>query len=122
VSPTARDLGSVDVLSSWDDIYLKFRWSFTAELTVRTENLRRNQMQEPGYARFKIESKPAPHVYPIPNKFDVSARKLRLAAMLAHEASSTVQQGSCAKPTLHLRGFGGPLRIQTVEATSVLDA
>src|SRR2546425_4739708 len=43
-------------------------------------------MQEAGYRRFKIESKPAPHVYPIPNKFDVSARKLRLAAMLAHEA------------------------------------
>src|SRR5438445_1812671 len=80
------DIGSSGRLSSWDDIYLKFRWSFTAELTVRTENLRRNQMQEPGYARFKIESKPAPHVYPIPNEFDVSARKLRLAAMLAHEA------------------------------------
>src|SRR5260370_24161668 len=38
------------------------------------------------YRRFRIESKPAPHVYPIPNKFDVSARKLRLAAMLVHEA------------------------------------
>jgi len=43
-------------------------------------------MQEPGYARFKIESKPAPHVYQIPNKFDVSARKVRLASMLVHEA------------------------------------
>ena len=43
-------------------------------------------MQEAGYRRFKIEPKPAPHVYPIPNKFDVSARKLRLAAMLVHEA------------------------------------
>ena len=43
-------------------------------------------MQKTGYRRFKIESKPAPHVYPIPNKFDVSARKIRLAAMLAHEA------------------------------------
>jgi hypothetical protein len=43
-------------------------------------------MQERGYMRFKTESKPAPHVYPIPNKFDVSARKLRLAAMLVHEA------------------------------------
>jgi hypothetical protein len=38
------------------------------------------------YQRFRIESKPAPHFYPIPNKFDVSARKLRLAAMLVHEA------------------------------------
>ena len=43
-------------------------------------------MQETGYSRFKIESKPAPHVYSIPNKFDVSARKVRLAAMLVHEA------------------------------------
>jgi hypothetical protein len=46
----------------------------------------RKQMQETGYARFKIEAKPAPHAYPIPNKFDVSAHKLRLAAMLVHEA------------------------------------
>ena len=38
------------------------------------------------YERFKIETKPAPHVYQIPNKFDVSARKVRLAAMLVHEA------------------------------------
>ncbi len=43
-------------------------------------------MQEAGYNRFRIEPKPAPHVYQIPNKFDVSARKLRLAAMLVHEA------------------------------------
>ena len=38
------------------------------------------------YERFKIETKPAPHVYQIPNKFDVNARKVRLAAMLVHEA------------------------------------
>ena len=38
------------------------------------------------YERFRIETKPAPHVYQIPNKFDVSARKVRLAAMLVHEA------------------------------------
>src|SRR5882762_11028919 len=38
------------------------------------------------YERFKIETKPAPHVYQIPNKFDVSAKKVRLAAMLVHEA------------------------------------
>jgi len=38
------------------------------------------------YERFKIETKQAPHVFQIPNKFDVSARKLRLAAMLVHEA------------------------------------
>jgi glutamate synthase-like protein len=43
-------------------------------------------MQQTGYRRFKIESKPAPHVYRIPNRFDVSARKARLAAMLLHEA------------------------------------
>src|SRR2546425_7488624 len=55
-------------------------------MTVRTDRLWRNTMQEAGYRRFKIEPKPAPHVYPIPNKFDVSARKLRLASMLVHEA------------------------------------
>ncbi len=44
------------------------------------------QVQETGYRRFKIESRPAPHVYPIPNRFDVRARKIRLAAMLVHEA------------------------------------
>jgi len=44
------------------------------------------QAQETGYRRFKIESRPAPHVYAIPNKFDVRARKIRLAAMLVHEA------------------------------------
>jgi glutamate synthase-like protein len=38
------------------------------------------------YERFKIETKPAPHVFQIPNRFDVKARKLRLAAMLVHEA------------------------------------
>ena len=38
------------------------------------------------YERFRIETKPAPHVYKIPNKFDVSAKKVRLAAMLVHEA------------------------------------
>jgi len=38
------------------------------------------------YERFKIETKPARHVYQIPNKFDVSAKKVRLAAMLVHEA------------------------------------
>jgi hypothetical protein len=38
------------------------------------------------YERFRIETKPAPHVYQIPNKFDVSAKKVRLAAMLVHEA------------------------------------
>jgi len=42
-------------------------------------------MGETGYRRFKIESNPAPHVYPIPNKFDVSARRLKLAAMLIRE-------------------------------------
>ena len=39
-----------------------------------------------GYERFHIEAKPAPHLYPVPSRFDVSARKLRLAAMLVHEA------------------------------------
>jgi Conserved region in glutamate synthase len=36
--------------------------------------------------RFRIEPKPAPPVYMVPNRFDVSARKVRLAAMLLHEA------------------------------------
>jgi hypothetical protein len=43
-------------------------------------------MEKPGYQRFKIETKPAPHAFAIPPKFDVSARKVRLAAMLVHEA------------------------------------
>ena len=43
-------------------------------------------MQEIGYRRFRIETRPAPHAYPVPNRFDVSAKKLRLAAMLVHEA------------------------------------
>src|SRR6266849_7538889 len=55
-------------------------------MTVRTDPLWRNTMEEAGYKRFKIEPKPAPHVYQIPNKFDVNARKVRLAAMLVHEA------------------------------------
>jgi glutamate synthase-like protein len=42
--------------------------------------------QPSNYERFKIETKPAPHVYKIPNKFDVNAKKVRLAAMLVHEA------------------------------------
>src|SRR3989442_15977517 len=37
------------------------------------------------YERFKIETKPARNVYQIPNKFGVSAKKVRLAAMLVHE-------------------------------------
>jgi hypothetical protein len=43
-------------------------------------------MEETGYKRFKIDANPAPHAYPVPNKFDVSARKVRLATMLLHEA------------------------------------
>lgn len=43
-------------------------------------------LQEVGYRRFRIETRPAPHAYPVPNRFDVSAKKLRLAAMLVHEA------------------------------------
>src|SRR5256885_7707779 len=73
-------------LSSWDARYLKFHCSFNVRMTVRTDRLWRNTMEEAGYKRFKIEPKPAPHVYQIPNKFDVSARKLRLASMLVHEA------------------------------------
>src|SRR3989442_3412032 len=38
------------------------------------------------YERFHIETKPAPNVYKPTPKFDVSAKKLRLAAMLVHEA------------------------------------
>jgi Conserved region in glutamate synthase len=43
-------------------------------------------MQKTVGSRFKIEPKPAPPAYRIPNKFDVSSRKVRLAAMLLHEA------------------------------------
>ncbi len=38
------------------------------------------------YERFHIETKPAPNVYKPTPKFDVSAKKLGLAAMLVHEA------------------------------------
>ncbi len=38
------------------------------------------------YERFHIDTKPAPNVYKPPAKFDVSAKRLRLAAMLVHEA------------------------------------
>src|SRR5436190_18800616 len=55
-------------------------------MTVRTDRLWRNTVEDAGYKRFKIEPEPAPHVHQIPNKFDVSARKLRLAAMLVQEA------------------------------------
>jgi hypothetical protein len=54
--------------------------------SINIEILEESGMGETGYQRFKIESNPAPHVYPIPNKFDVSARKVRLAAMLIREA------------------------------------
>src|SRR5215472_16022722 len=43
-------------------------------------------MQKTVGGRFKIEPKSAPPAYKTPNKFDVSARKVRLAAMLLHEA------------------------------------
>jgi hypothetical protein len=39
-----------------------------------------------GYERYRIETKPTPHAFKIPNKFDVSAKKIRLAEMLVHEA------------------------------------
>ncbi len=39
-----------------------------------------------GYERYRIPIRPAPHAYRIPNKFDVSAKKFRLAAMLVREA------------------------------------
>ncbi|HEY5620746.1 MAG TPA: glutamate synthase-related protein [Candidatus Bathyarchaeia archaeon] len=38
------------------------------------------------YERFHIGTEPAPNVYRVPNRFDVKARKLGLAAMLIHEA------------------------------------
>jgi len=38
------------------------------------------------YERFRIGTEPAPNVYRVPNRFDVKARKLRLAGMLIHEA------------------------------------
>lgn len=38
------------------------------------------------YERYHIPIRPAPNAYRVPNKFDVSAKKIRLAAMLVHEA------------------------------------
>lgn len=38
------------------------------------------------YKRYHIPTEPAPNSYRVPNKFDVSANKIRLAAMLVHEA------------------------------------
>ncbi len=38
------------------------------------------------YERFYIDAKPAGHAFSMPNKFDVHAQRLRLAAMLVHEA------------------------------------
>src|SRR5439155_1485629 len=55
---------------SWDARYLKFHCSFSFRMTVRTDRLWRNTMQEVGYRRFKIEPKQAPHVYQIPEGFD----------------------------------------------------
>ncbi len=51
----------------------------------------RTQLEAPksdlvGYQRFSIERRPAANAYPVPSKFDVKARKFRLAAMLLHEA------------------------------------
>src|SRR5881409_2470926 len=42
-------------------------------------------VEEPAYERFHIEAKSADHVYNVPSKFDVHAKRLRLAAMLVHE-------------------------------------
>ncbi len=39
-----------------------------------------------GYERYHIAVRPAPNACRVPNKFDVSAKKVRLAAMLVHEA------------------------------------
>src|SRR2546430_16841682 len=77
-------------------------------MTVRTDRLWRNTMEEAGYKRFKIETKPAPHVYQIPNRFDVSARKVRLAAMLGHEAFEykLKKEVVLSRPCIY-GGFGG---------------
>lgn len=45
-----------------------------------------SELEEPTYERFHIDVKPADHAFHAPNKFDVRAKKLRLAAMLIHEA------------------------------------
>src|SRR5881296_860240 len=42
-------------------------------------------VEEPAYERFRIEAKSADHAYNVPSKFDVHAKRLRLAAMLVHE-------------------------------------
>src|SRR5713101_7996897 len=38
------------------------------------------------YERFHIDAKPTDHAFNVPNKFEVRARRLRLASMLVHEA------------------------------------
>lgn len=38
------------------------------------------------YERFHIDTRQARHLYAVPNRFDVNAKKLRLAAMLIHES------------------------------------
>src|SRR5207245_11556946 len=57
-------------LSSWDARYLKFHCSFSFRMTVRTDRLWRDNMEEAGYKRFKIETERAQHVYTITIKFD----------------------------------------------------
>src|SRR2546428_14004622 len=73
------------------------------------------------YERFKIETKPASHVYQIPNKFGVSAKKARLAAMLVHETFKFKlnKEVVLSRPCIY-GGFGGrfggvkPLKHQCV--------
>jgi Conserved region in glutamate synthase len=43
-------------------------------------------MSKKTYERFHIDAKAADNAFSVPNKFDVRARRLRLAAMLVHEA------------------------------------
>ncbi len=59
---------------------------FVEGLSGADDSLETRGVRVVGYERFHIPVKPAPHTYKPPNKFDVSARKLRLAAMLVHEA------------------------------------
>ncbi|HZD12413.1 MAG TPA: glutamate synthase-related protein, partial [Candidatus Binatus sp.] len=46
---------------------------------------RDNAVADAGYDRFRIETKPAENLFRVPNRFDVRAKRLRLAVMLLHE-------------------------------------
>lgn len=85
----------------------------------RVSNVRRqfreNGLQRIGYRRFRIYTRDAPHAYPVPSRFDVSAKKIRPAAMLVHEAFvyKFVKEVVLSRPSIYgvyNRHFGPLLR------------